>query len=144
MTVNWKNVALFGGVAVLILGTGVVQSWNSALFILNMGLISAIMSLGVNMQWGYAGLFNVGIMGFVALGGLATVLTSMPPTPGAWQTGGLRVVVALATGAATIGAAVLLYKRMTPGRARNWAIVALLAGGFFLYRYLFDPPVEAI
>ena len=27
-------------------------------------LISAIMALGVNMAWGYAGLFNVGIMGF--------------------------------------------------------------------------------
>ncbi len=144
MKVNFRNIGLFALVGALILGTGVFQSWNSALYILNMGLISAIMSLGVNMQWGYAGLFNVGIMGFVALGGLATVLTSMPPTPGAWQAGGLRVMVALATGAATIGAAVLLYKRMPAGRARGWAIVALLTGGFFLYRALFDPAVEAI
>ncbi len=47
--------------------------------ILNMSLISAIMAMGVNIQWGYAGLFNVGIMGFVALGGLAVVLTSAMP-----------------------------------------------------------------
>ena len=48
--------------------------WNTALGILNMGLISAILALGVNIQWGYAGLFNVGIVGFVAIGGLAPVL----------------------------------------------------------------------
>jgi ABC-type branched-subunit amino acid transport system permease subunit len=57
------------------------QSWTLALTILNMSLISAIMALGVNMQWGYAGLFNVGIMGFTALGGLAVVLIAMPPVP---------------------------------------------------------------
>jgi ABC-type branched-subunit amino acid transport system permease subunit len=67
-----------------------VQSWNTALTIFNMGLISAIMALGVNMQWGYAGLFNVGVMGFVALGGLAAVLVSLPPVGEAWAAGGLR------------------------------------------------------
>ena len=29
------------------------------------------MAMGVNLQWGYAGLFNVGVMGFAAVGGLA-------------------------------------------------------------------------
>ena len=70
MTGSVKNIALFAFVACLIVGTGFIQSWNTALFILNMGLISAIMSLGVNLQWGFAGLFNVGVVGFVALGGL--------------------------------------------------------------------------
>mmetsp|Transcript_2569 Transcript_2569/g.4430 ORF Transcript_2569/g.4430 Transcript_2569/m.4430 type:complete len:95 (+) Transcript_2569:1-285(+) len=78
---NARNVALFALVAALFLGTGFVQSWNTALTIFNMGLISCIMALGVNMQWGYAGLFNVGVMGFVALGGLATVLVSVDPVP---------------------------------------------------------------
>lgn len=50
-----KNISLFVFVACLIIGTGFLQSWNTALFILNMGLISAIMSLGVNLQWGFAG-----------------------------------------------------------------------------------------
>ena len=76
---QYRNIFLFAAMALLILLTGFLQSWNSALLILNMGLISAIMSLGVNLQWGFAGLFNVGVMGFVALGGLATVLISMPP-----------------------------------------------------------------
>ena len=82
-----KNTGLFALVGGLILITGFMQSWNSALLIMNMGLISAIMALGVNLQWGFAGLFNVGIMGFVAVGGLAAVLVSMPPTPAAWAAG---------------------------------------------------------
>jgi branched-chain amino acid transport system permease protein len=74
----------FAIMAVLILFEGFTSGWNSALGILNMGLLSAVMALGVNMQWGYAGLFNAGAMGFLALGGLAPVLISMPPTPGAF------------------------------------------------------------
>ena len=45
-----RTYGLFGLVVVLILATGFLQSWNSALLILNMGLISAIMALGVNLQ----------------------------------------------------------------------------------------------
>ena len=36
-----RTFGLFGLVAVLIIGTGVLQSWNSALLILNMGLCGA-------------------------------------------------------------------------------------------------------
>ena len=58
MTDNIKTYLLFAAVFLLIVITGFIQSWNSALFILNMGLISAVMSLGVNLQWGIAGLLN--------------------------------------------------------------------------------------
>ncbi|MDV4144237.1 branched-chain amino acid ABC transporter permease [Shimia sp. FJ5] len=138
-----KNTLLFACMALLILGTGFVQSWNSALFILNMGLISAIMALGVNLQWGFAGLFNVGVMGFVALGGLAVVLTSMPPVGEAWAAGGLRVLGGLVIGAATIVGAVFLNKRLS-GRARLLGLPLFLIVGFFVYRFVFDPAVEAI
>ena len=122
-------------------------SWNSALGILNMALISAIMALGVNLQWGYAGLFNIGIMGFVALGGLAAVLVSMPATEGAWAAGGPRILLGLLLGAAAIAAAVLVQTRMPKGRLRNLITLGVLVGGFFLYRAVFDGgtvPVEDI
>ncbi|PRX29770.1 branched-chain amino acid transport system permease protein [Meinhardsimonia xiamenensis] len=142
MTPAIKNTALFALVFGLILATGFLQSWNVALGILNMGLISAIMALGVNMQWGYAGLFNVGVMGFVALGGLGVVITSMAPVGEAWAAGGLRVIVALLTGAGTIAAAILAWKRLK--RHRGLAVTAILVVGFFVYRWLFDPAVAAI
>lgn len=139
-----RGALLFALVAGLIIGTGIVQGWNSALLILNMGLISAIMALGVNLQWGFAGLLNLGIMGFVALGGLATVIISMPPTGAAWAAGGARVLIGLASGAATIALAVTLWRRMAAGRARVLAILVVLVGGFFLYRFIFDGGVQAI
>ena len=77
----------FGFVALLLLIIGFGQSWSVALGIFNLCLISAVMALGVNMQWGYAGLLNVGIMGFAALGGMAAVLVSQPPVTAAWQAG---------------------------------------------------------
>ncbi|WP_434287190.1 branched-chain amino acid ABC transporter permease [Celeribacter sp. SCSIO 80788] len=134
----------FAAMAVLILAVGFLQSWNSALSILNMGLISAIMALGVNLQWGYAGLFNTGVMGFVALGGLAVVLTSMAPVPAAWSAGGGRVILALAVGVIAIVAAALAFKRLPKGRVRGIAIAAILIVGLWAFRSLFDPAVAAI
>ncbi|WP_347836860.1 branched-chain amino acid ABC transporter permease [uncultured Planktomarina sp.] len=144
MTINYKNIGLFFLVACLILGTGFVQSWNTALFILNMGLVSAIMALGVNLQWGFAGLFNVGIMGFVALGGLAAVLVSMPPTTEAWAAGGLHVIFGLILGAATVTGAILVQIRMAVGRARTLTTIAILIGGFVIFRAVFDGGVAAV
>ena len=139
-----KNTGLFALVGGLIILSGFMQGWNTAILILNMGLISAIMAIGVNLQWGFAGLFNVGVMGFVALGGLVAVLVAMPPTPEAWSAGGLGVIVALLLGGATIVAAVQVMKRMAPGKRRTFAVLAVMVGGFFIYRAVFDPSVEAI
>lgn len=139
-----KNVALFAGVALLFGFAGAVQSWNVALGMLNVGLISAMMALGVNMQWGYAGLFNVGIMGFTALGGLAMVLIASPLHPAAWAAGGWRILLALAIGAAAIFAAVQVWKRMHRGVARTLSLLAVLIVGFILYRAVFDPAASAV
>ncbi len=143
MSTNVRDTALFGLVVILLIGTGMIQGWNSALLILNMGLISAIMALGVNLQWGFAGLFNIGVMGFVALGGLAAVLVSSEPVPEAWQAGGLRIMTGLVLGALTVVAAVQAQKRLE-GRAKTLATLAILIGGFFLYRAVFDPGKVAV
>ena len=67
---------------------GFVQGWSVSLVILNMCIISAIMTMGVNISWGYAGVINFGVMGFLAMGGLAAVLVSYPPIKESWQVGG--------------------------------------------------------
>ena len=144
MTLTPRDMLLFLAVFGLIILTGVFQSWNVALGILNMGLISAIMALGVNMQWGYAGLFNVGVMGFVALGGLGAVIVSMPPVGEAWAAGGIRVIGALIVGLGTIVAAALLWSRLPSSALRGLVLIAVLVVGFFVFRGLFDPAVDAI
>ena len=139
-----RRVALFAAVAALYVATGILTSWNTTLSILNMGLISAILALGVNMQWGYAGLFNVGTVGFVALGGLAAVLVSMPPVPEAWQAGGPRVLGGLALGAATVAAGVLAHASLEGRAGRGWVTALVLAAGYALYRVVIDPAVDAV
>ena len=139
-----KNFYLYLIMLGLIAIVGFFQSWNVALMILNMCIISAIMSLGVNIQYGYAGLFNLGIMGFVALGGLATVIISAPPVYDAWAAGGLRVILALIFGALNILSAIYVWNYTKGSKYRPLIITILLVGGFFIYRYIFDPAVEAI
>ncbi|MBE3638601.1 branched-chain amino acid ABC transporter permease [Mangrovicoccus algicola] len=139
-----RTIAMFLLVLLLILLTGFLQSWNTALYILNMGLVSAIMALGLNAQWGFAGLFNVGVMGFVALGGLAAVLVSEPPVPEAWAAGGPRLLLALGTGLATIALVVAVHKRIGKRWLRIATTVILACLGFALYRMLFDPARDAI
>ncbi|WP_128253892.1 branched-chain amino acid ABC transporter permease [Falsirhodobacter deserti] len=137
-----RNALLFALMAALFVFTGLTQSWNVALTILNMGVISAIMALGVNMQWGYAGLFNIGVMGFAALGGLAVVLVATPPVEGAMAAGGWRILGALAVGVAALVAASLVWRRLP--RFRMLAVLSIIVAGFFIFRGIFDPGVAAV
>ena len=141
---NLKVTLLFALVVLLILITGFVQSWNTALLILNMGLISAIMSLGVNLQWGFAGLFNVGIMGFVALGGLAAVLVAAPPVYEAWSVGGIRIIAAIIFGILVIITIGLWIKKIVNRRQKFWGAILIALAGFFIYRAIFDTGVVAV
>ena len=47
-------------------------------FFLTMALTYAIMCLGLNVQWGQTGLFNVGVAGFVAIGAYVSALLTTP------------------------------------------------------------------
>ena len=46
-----RNIMLFGMMALPLCFVGFVQSWNVTFSLLNMCLISAIMALGLNIQW---------------------------------------------------------------------------------------------
>ena len=81
MRKNLNVIAAYSIMMGLIILVGIFQSWNIALSIFNLCLISAVMTMGANIQWGYAGLINFGIMGYTALGGLAAVLISVNPKP---------------------------------------------------------------
>ena len=143
MSVPVRNIALFAGMAALIAATGFLQSWNVALTILQMGLISGIMALGVNIQWGYAGLLNVGVMGFVAVGGLAAVLIAEPIDTEALSAGGLGLIAAMLVGAATIFAAIFAWRSLPQGWLRTLGLIAVLALGYVIYRSLFAPARDA-
>jgi branched-chain amino acid transport system permease protein len=52
-----------------------------AAFFLVTALSFGIMSLGLNVQWGQTGLFNVGVAGFVAIGAYTSALLTTPWAP---------------------------------------------------------------
>ena len=80
----------------LFIFVGFIQGWSVSLVILNMCIISAIMTMGVNISWGYAGVINFGVMGFLAMGGLAAVLVSYPPIAESWHVGGRGLCISFA------------------------------------------------
>ncbi|MDG1878945.1 MAG: branched-chain amino acid ABC transporter permease [Paracoccaceae bacterium] len=141
---NYRNISLFSMVFLFLIIVGFYQSWNVAFGLLNLCLLSAIMALGVNIQWGYAGLFSIGTVGFVALGGVAAVVTSMPPVEEAWRTGGPGIITALIAAAVTIIASIQVWKRLPSGLLRNILMIVVLLGGFFIFRGLLDPATAII
>ncbi len=51
-----------------------------------MACIYAIFALGLNVHWGFTGLFNIGIAGFFALGAYTSaLLTTQPPDPALFE-----------------------------------------------------------
>ena len=131
---SYRAIISFVLMGLVLLFVGLNQSWALVLGIINMSLISAVMALGVNIQWGYAGLFNVGIMGFAALGGVSVVLISQQPVYEAIDAGGIKMLLALALGAATIAAGVLLNRR----GANRWLILVIVVIGYIFTRYYFS------
>ncbi|MEE9321563.1 MAG: branched-chain amino acid ABC transporter permease [Granulosicoccus sp.] len=144
MNMTLKASLSFLVVALLLLFVGQYQSWSLALAIVNMCLISAVMALGVNIQWGYAGLFNVGVMGFAALGGVAAMLVSMKPVTGAWQVGGSGIALSLLTLIVTLFAVVFLRRKLSAGIIRTILTIMLLIGGLMVLRRFYLPAVESI
>jgi branched-chain amino acid transport system permease protein len=83
-------------------------------FFASIVLILGIIALGLNLQWGYTGLFNAGVVGFYAIGAYAHAILTAAPKAGfignfglPWIIGiagamGLSALAALVIGLATI------------------------------------------
>ncbi len=139
-----RGPACFAVMALLLAAVGAFQSWSLALSIVNLCLVSAIMALGLNMQWGYAGLFNAGIMASAALGGASAVLISTPPVRQAWAAGGSGLALAAGVLLLTVLAIVAARRRLRPGGLRLAATALLLAAGYGVAQAWFAPAVAAI
>jgi len=131
-------------ILLLIFLVGVFQSWSIALTIFNYCLISAVMTIGANIQWGYAGLINFGIMGYTALGGLAVVLVSVAPVPEAWRVGGLNMLICLGIIIGMIFSVRYVLKKITKSKKRNYLIAAIIVIGLILLKLISAPAIENI
>ena len=128
----------------LIILVGFLQSWSMALSILCLCLISAVMTMGANIQWGYAGLINFGIMGYTALGGLAAVLISVPPVREAWQVGGFNMILCAFLIAFMVFSIRFIMKKYNQSKKRSYGIAAIIIVGLIFLRLISAPAIESI
>ena len=142
---QYKNViAAYSVMLILIFFVGFFQSWSIALSILNYCLISAVMTIGANIQWGYAGLINFGIMGYTALGGLAVVLISVAPVPEAWNAGGFNLIICLIIIISTVVLIKFLITKYKNFKNKTLIITSIIILGIILVRFISAPAIENI
>ena len=144
MRKNLNVIAAYSIMLVLIILVGIFQSWNIALSIFNMCLISAVMTMGANIQWGYAGLINFGIMGYTALGGLAAVLISVDPVQEAWSVGGFNILMSLSIIIAMVLGIRFILKKFVKSKLRTYGIALIIVFGIIIIRLIAEPGIEAI
>lgn len=75
--------------------------------LLTMGGIYAVLTLGLNVQWGFTGLFNAGIAGFFGIGAYTTALLTTAPS--ARHIGGLEMPYVVGFAAAMLTSGVIAY-----------------------------------
>ena len=86
-------------------------------FFLATALSYAIICLGLNLQWGQTGLFNVGVAGFVAIGAYTSAILTTPPSDTHLGGFGLPILIGWA-GAMLVSAAVTAFVGLVTLRLR--------------------------
>ena len=69
--------------------------------------VFAMLALALNLHWGYTGLFNIGVVGFMGIGVYVTAIVSKPPVAqgGAAQVGGFGLPLGVGVIAGVLAAA---------------------------------------
>ena len=142
---NYLNIIIAYSIMLgLIILVGIFQSWSIALTIFNYCMISAVMTMGANIQWGYAGLINFGIMGYTALGGLAVVLVSVAPVSEAWSVGGVNMLMCLLLIVLMIFSIRYVLKNIDKSKKRNYLVAGIIIVGLLLIKIISGPAIELI
>lgn len=143
-----RSLMLFGGLFVLILLIGWVMGLPFTSSRLVEAAAYALIALGLNIQWGYGGLFNFGIMGFLMVGGAAVTYISAPVNPVFWGSDGPamlgRALLAFAAGALIVWGA---RKADRVGITGGWKTALTVFAWFVayvLYRSQLDPAAAYI
>ena len=143
-----RSLTLFAGLFVLILLVG----WFLGVPFTSSRLVEAaaysLIAMGLNIQWGYGGLFNFGIMGFMMLGGVAVTFISYPVNPQFWGSDGPwmlgRALIAFGAGALLVLAAQQSHRIGVNGRWRLAVVALAWFVGYCLYRSQIDPAAAYI
>jgi branched-chain amino acid transport system permease protein len=143
-----RALIMFTGLFALFVVVGLVLGAANITLLLVQSFAYALIALGLNIQWGYGGLFNFGIMGFLMLGGAAVSFVSFPMNPEFWGSDGPLMLgkALLAFGAGFL--LVLAARRADAvgirGRWKTVLTVIAWIAAYILYRSQIDPAAAYI
>ena len=138
---------LFVGLSALLALVFLSQGSAYALRMVVEATCYAVIALGLSIQWGGAGLFNVGIMGFIAAGAFGSLLISFPVNPRFWEGAGPWLVAqVLIYAGLTIAAlwAIRRHRGRIGHRLASFLTVLVLAIGLFVVSAAMDVAATTI
>ena len=100
--------------------------FSFAVFFVSFVGIYAILTLGLNVQWGFTGLFNIGIAGFFAMGAYTSAILTTAPTPDHLGGFDLPIIVGVAAAIVTSGLLALLIGLITLNLREDYLAIATI------------------
>ena len=102
------------------------ELFTFGVFFLTLVGIYGILALGLNVQWGMTGLFNIGIAGFFAIGAYTSAILTTPASSGHLGGFGLPMPVGLVVGVLFSGIIALLIGLITLNLREDYLAIATI------------------
>jgi branched-chain amino acid transport system permease protein len=102
------------------------ELFTFAVFFLTLVGIYGILALGLNVQWGMTGLFNIGIAGFFAIGAYTSAIVTTPESSAYLGGFGLPMPVGLVLGVLLSGIIALLIGLITLNLREDYLAIATI------------------
>ncbi len=148
MSAQRRTLYAYMALGVFVVLVGIWQGPANLTLLIAQTTAYALVALGLNIQFGYGGLSNFGVMGFLMVGGATSVFFSYPIKPEFWSSDGpfllVKAFVALGIGALIVIGARRLDRIGIKGKLRIFAIVLAWFVAYVLYRSQLDPAAAYI
>ena len=139
---------LLAALGLLVVGVFMWLGAPVAVQLLVSAMTYALVALGLNVQWGYGGQFNFGVMGLLMLGGYAVVAASYPLNMKFWNSEGPAMlggaIIAAVLGAVLVIAAHQVHRIGIRGKWKVAIVVLAWAIAYIGYRSQIDPATTLI
>lgn len=143
-----RYIGLFAALFALIVFVGVMMGAPFTVRLMVEAFAFALIAMGLNIQWGFGGLFNFGILGMLMVGGFAVTFISFPVNMAFWESEGPmllgRTAIAAAIGAVLIFFAHRVQRFGITGKWRGAAIVVAWFAAYVIFRTQMDPTANYI
>lgn len=138
----------YGLLAALVVVIGLSRGVPTAGLLLVQATIYALIALGLNIQFGYGGLFNFAVMGMLMVGAMVSTIVSTPVNMGFWSSDGpmlvSRAILAALGGAVLVAIAHEVTRRTTHRTLAFWVRMLAWFIGYVAYRTQIDPAAAYI